>query len=168
MAEPPEAMEVGVGDKQVDHSPVDGRPPTEEMPPSPEPILERTDQVNGIERDYPAGTEVEEVNEVAEGAVPGKDATETDESGRWMAESSQAKTENGVDGEFLPGVEVKTEPGIFIKTEPGLTQRLIDTSKKETAFEMMTNLETIFKGAFVQDSEEEDAVEDENFFTVEV
>ena len=32
----------------------------------------------------------------------------------------------------------------------------------------MNNLEQIFKGAFLQDSEEEDAVEDENFITVQV
>ena len=48
-------------------------------------------------------------------------------------------------------------PPIKVKVEP-----------KETVFEIMNNLEQIFKGAFLQDSEEEDAVEDENFITVQV
>ena len=50
---------------------------------------------------------------------------------------------------YVPPVKVKVEP-------------------KETVFEIMNNLEQIFKGAFLQDSEEEDAVEDENFITVQV
>ena len=40
--------------------------------------------------------------------------------------------------------------------------------KVDSTMEIMNNLETIFKGAFLQDSEEEDAVEDENFITVQV
>ena len=50
---------------------------------------------------------------------------------------------------YVPPIKVKVEP-------------------KETVFEIMNNLEQIFKGAFLQDSEEEDAVEDENFITVQV
>ena len=52
---------------------------------------------------------------------------------------------------------IKLTNPIKVKVEP-----------KETVFEIMNNLEQIFKGAFLQDSEEEDAVEDENFITVQV
>ena len=41
-------------------------------------------------------------------------------------------------------------------------------AKADNPFEIMNNLETIFLGAFLQEEEDEDAVEDENFITVQV
>jgi hypothetical protein len=64
--------------------------------------------------------------------------------------------------------KIDPETGAPMVRTPARAVKAEATEGKETAFEIMNNLETIFKGAFLQDSEEEDAVEDENFITVQV
>ena len=83
----------------------------------------------------------------------------------------------------VPEVQIKQEPQqvpvVPVKRGPGRPRNSsrpegyvppvkVKIEPKETVFEIMNNLEQIFKGAFLQDSEEEDAVEDENFITVQV